>query len=134
MRIVSVCQRDPAKDAQIDAELQAAVDDQTDCASYHSPANSISRRSSSCEAGGLVVVLLLVLKKTALFADDEDDIKDVPLCTETQLTFTLPPAPDGVSYHLRYRCSLVFISVIFNSKHMQIPTCFLQFYREITTN
>jgi hypothetical protein len=34
---------------------------------------------------------------------DEDELRDVPLCTETQLTFTLPPAPDDLSYFVRYR-------------------------------
>lgn len=37
-------------------------------------------------------------------SDEEgDEPGDVPLSTATQLTFTLPPAPGGLSYFLRYR-------------------------------
>ena len=36
--------------------------------------------------------------------DEEDELLEVALCTETQLTFTLPPSPHGgESYHLRLR-------------------------------
>ena len=36
--------------------------------------------------------------------DEDDEMRDdVPLCTATQLTFTLPPAADGLSYFVRYR-------------------------------
>jgi hypothetical protein len=36
-------------------------------------------------------------------ADAGDDTRDVPLCSATQVTFTLPPAPTGLSYLVRYR-------------------------------
>jgi hypothetical protein len=35
--------------------------------------------------------------------DEDKGLSDVPLCTATQVTFTLPPAPRGLSYELRYR-------------------------------
>ena len=36
--------------------------------------------------------------------EEDDEMRDdVPLCTATQLTFTLPPAADGLSYFVRYR-------------------------------
>ena len=46
----------------------------------------------------------LDLERSQADGAEDEELLDVPLCTETQLTFTLPPAPDGGgSYHLRYR-------------------------------